>query len=159
MSKLPRSLAATAGLIATCALIAIGAGAVGAKSRGKPVHGVVYFAITHTANGKEYAAGNGTSSLFGTEAVTYVITVGRTPTGSIKVTANPVTTWGKLGTLTGTATSTLTVSGTTETFSNGKLSQTKGTGAWVGHSITATFSGSGNTTTGLLKITYRGTYK
>jgi hypothetical protein len=68
MTKLTRSSAAMVGLIAVGAVISISAATVGAKPAGRADSGVVYFAVTHTANGKQYAAGNSTDKLFGTGA-------------------------------------------------------------------------------------------
>jgi hypothetical protein len=159
MTKSTRSIVAIAGVVGVSALLASGAGAVGA-SAGKPDSGVIYFATTHSAHGITYAAGNATDSLFGTEAVTYAIRTAPTRTGSIQVTAKPVTTWTKTGTLSGTATSTLTVAANGKaTFTNGKVSETKGTGTLKGHTLTATFTGSGDTKTGTYQIKYKGNYK
>jgi len=160
LTRFTRSIVATAGVLSACAVLALGAGAVGAKATGTHDSGVIFFATTHNANGITYAAGNATDSLFGTEAVTYAIKTAPTTPGSVKVTAKPVTTWTKTGTLSGTATATLTVGANGKaTFTNGQVSQTKGTGTLKGHSLTATFTGSGNTTTGTYQITYKGTYK
>src|SRR5205085_713035 len=129
-------------------------------SHGVADKGVVFFNTTHNAGGKSFAAGNVTDKLFGAEAVTYVIKTRTLTPGTFKVTVKPVTMWGKTGTLTGTATATLTVIDTTHaTITNGKFSEANGTGGWTGHSLTAKFSGSGNPTTGQFKLTYKGTYK
>jgi hypothetical protein len=120
----------------------------------------VYFAVTHTANGKQYAAGNATDKLFGTGAVTYVIKAAPTPKGAVKITANPVTLFYSNGTLTGTATGTLTPgAGGTATITGGKLTAAHGTEAQSGHSVTATFHGAGSTTTATYKIIYTSTYR
>ena len=159
MTRFRRSIVAIAGVLGVGAMLASAAGAVG-TSASKPDKGVIYFATTHSAHGITYAAGNATDSLFGTEAVTYAIKTAPTRTGSVKITAKPVTTWTTTGTLSGTATATLTVAANGKaTFTNGKVSETKGTGTLKGHSLTATFTGSGDTKTGTYKITYTGTYK
>lgn len=154
-----RKFSAVLGLLAAVAVAAATTASVGATSAGRADSGTVYFAQTHTVHGIIFAAGNGTDKLFGTEAVTYSIKAQPTKPGSVKLTVNPVT-WGKTGTLSGTATATLTVAANgAATITKGKLSETRGTGGLTGHSITATFSGVGNSTTGIYKITYKGTYK
>jgi hypothetical protein len=159
VTKFTRSIVAIASVLGVGAVLASGAGAVGARA-GKPDKGVIYFAETHNANGITFAAGNATDSLFGTEAVTYAIKTAPTQTGTVQVTAKPVTTWTKTGTLSGTATATLTVDANGKaTFTNGKVSETKGTGTLKGHSLTATFTGSGDTKTATYQITYKGIYK
>jgi hypothetical protein len=160
MPRYTRLLAATGGVLATAAVIAVGAGAVGAKSSARKDSGVVFFSVTHSAGGKQFAAGNSSDKLFGTGAVTYVNKVAPTPTGTIKVTTKPVVLFYKDGTLTGTATSELTVGqGGSATITGGKITAARGTGAQAGHSFAGTFSGTGNATTNLYKITYKGTYK
>jgi hypothetical protein len=151
--------AAHAGVLAAGALAAVTAGAVGAKSSGVPDKGTVFFAVTHTAGGITYAAGNATDKLFGTEAVTYTIKFRPTTVGTVKVAAK-ATIWGKTGTLSGPATATLTVAKNgAATITNGKGTASHGTGGWTGHSVTIKFAGTGNANTGTYKITYKGTYK
>ena len=162
MGRRTRTISAIAGMIGACALVAITAATVGAKSKskGKADSGVVYFAITHSAGGKEFAAGNDSDKLFGTGAVTYVVKISSATSGTFKITIKPTTSYYSNGTLTGTATATLTLgAGGAATISNGKLTEAAGTGAQKGHSLTATFNGTGNATTGLYKVIYKGTYK
>jgi hypothetical protein len=161
MTKLTRFRAAVIAAVSACAVAGVATSAFGAAG-GVADKGVVFFATTHTAGGTTFAAGNATDKLFGAEAVTYSIKTAPTPTGTVKITVKHGTIWGKAGTLTGTATATLTVTNAStgaSTLTNGKLKATKGTGAWTGHSLTATFTGSGNVQTGQYKITYKGTYK
>lgn len=159
MSKSTRLLAVTGGLLSTTVVIALGAGAVGAKSAGRKDSGVIYFAITHNKGGKQYAAGNSIDKLFGDGAVTFVNKIS-TANGTIKITTKPVVTYYKDGTLSGVATSTVTPGQNgAVTISNGKIKETTATGAQKGHSLVGTFSGTGNTTTGLYTIHYKGTYR
>jgi hypothetical protein len=159
MSKSTRLLAVACGTLSATALIAIGAGAVGAKSAGRKDSGLVYFAITHSTGGKNFAAGNATDKLFGTEAITFVNKI-TNASGTIKITTKPVTTFYKDGTLSGVATSDLTTGQNGAlTITNGKIKETTGTGARKGHSFIGTFSGTGNSNTGLYKITYKGIYR
>lgn len=161
MSRFRRSAAVLFAVAATSAALAAAAAAVGATSAaGRRDTGVVYFAVTHTANGKQYAAGDSKDSLFGSGAVTYVIKAAPTPKGAVKITAKPVTVFYANGTMTGTATGTLTPGPNgTATITGGKLKASHGTGGQAGHSVSATFQGAGSFTLGAYKITYTGTYK
>jgi hypothetical protein len=160
MGRVRSRYAGATALAGACALAAIAAGEGIAATSGVRDSGTVYFSTTHVAHGIQFAAGNATDKLFGKEAVTYQIKTQPAKPGSVKITANPVTTWGKTGTLSGTATAILTVAKDgSATVTKGKLSETHGTGGWTGHSLTATFSGVGNVNTGAYKITFKGTYK
>jgi hypothetical protein len=161
MSKVKRLRVAAVGSLSALAIAALATTAFGA-GKGVADKGVGHIATTYTAGGITYAAGTAKDKLFGTEAITYSIKTQPTPTGPVKLTVKPVTTWGKTGTLSGTATATLTVTNATTgdaTITNGKVKETKGTGGWTGHTFTATFSGSGNVKTGAYTLTYKGTYK
>jgi hypothetical protein len=160
MAKSTRLVTVGAGLLAASALIAIGAGSVGAKSSGRADSGTVFFAVTHTVGSRQFAAGNSSDKLFGPGAVTYVNIARATPTGTVNVTTRPVVLFYKDGTLTGSATSKLTVGPNgAATITDGKLKAANGTGGEKGHSFVAAFSGTGSLTTSTYKITYRGTYK
>jgi hypothetical protein len=160
MGKSTRLLAITGGALAATAVIAAGAASVGAKSGGRKDSGIVFFAVTHSAHGKQFAAGNSSDKLFGTGAVTYVNTIRPTTTGTIKVTTKPVVLFYKDGTLTGAATSDLTVGQNgAATITNGKINAAHGTGAQKGHTFVGTFTGTGNATANLFTIKYKGTYK
>jgi len=161
MTRVTRLSAAIAALT-VCGVLAIGAASVGAKttSKGRRDSGVVHFALTYTAGGKDYSAGNSQDKLFGTGAVTYVIKILPTTTSALEITAKPVTLYFKNGTLTGTATALLTPGANgAATISGGKLTASHGTAGQAGHSVTLTFQGSGSTTTGSYTITYTGFYK
>jgi hypothetical protein len=149
-------------LVAALALAAFGAGVVGAKPKpsGKPDSGVLYSAITHTVGKTEYIAGNATDKLFGSGAATYNATVGTgSKPGTLSVTAKVIVFY-KNGSLSGTATATITTNTDgTVTFSKGKINLTKGGGAEKGHSLAATFTGSGKAILGPFVFNYKGTYK
>jgi hypothetical protein len=155
MSRTSRTLGAIAGLIAAFALFTVTAGAT---SSGRSEHSTIYTAITHTAGGYEYAAGNDTNSLFGTEAVTYKIKAGASKSG-ITLTIPSIVIYTSTGELSGTGTAKLAVKGTTETVSDGKFDLTKGTGALKGHTDVGTFKGVGSTKTSQYVFTEVGTYK
>ena len=160
MGRVRSRYAGAIGLLGGCALAAVAAGEGVAATSGVPDSGTVYFSPTHVAHGIQFAAGNATDKLFGTEAVTFQIKFQSTKPGTVKITANPATMWGKTGSLSGTATALLTVAKNgSATVTKGELSETHGTGGWTGHSLTAKFSGVGNVNTGAYKITYKGTYK
>jgi hypothetical protein len=143
------------GVIAASALFAMTAGAA---TSGKSESGTIYTAITHTAGGYEYAAGNSTSNLFGTDAVTYKIKAGASKNG-ITLAIPSIVTYTSTGELSGHGTAKLEISGTTETVTDGKFELTTGTGALKGHSESGTFKGVGNTKTGQYVFTQKGTYK
>jgi hypothetical protein len=162
MSRFPhRFLLVSLGLLA--ALVLAVSGAAGAASKGKAEHGTVHFALTHMVGKTDVAAGDTTDSLFGAGAVVYRLHILTTTTGKVTINVPQVTAFYSTGSGTGTATATLTITGKPKagdaTVSGGVLHLTKGTGAHKGHSFVGTFSGTGNVTSGLYTITYKGTYK
>jgi hypothetical protein len=164
MFKQTRALSAIVGLICAVALLTVGAtaatGKAKPKKKGKADSGTSYVAITHTTGGFDYAAGNTTDKLFGATAVTYKLKAAPATPGTVAVTAKPVVLYTSTGTLVGTGSATLTVdSKGNATVTNGKLSLTRGTGALKGHSLVATFTGTGSAVTGLYTFHYKGTYK
>jgi hypothetical protein len=165
MNRLTRSLAVGAGLIAATATIAITAGGAGARGGGVAAGtgpqsdtATVYAAVTHSAGGFEYAAGNDNDKLFGTAAAVYKIKTGAATKTGIKLLVPYVGLYTSTGELSGTGTAVLSISGTTETVSKGTLNLTKGTGGQKGHTFTGTFTGTGNTKTGLYVFHVKGTY-
>jgi hypothetical protein len=156
-----RSTSLVAGLLATCALIAVGAGAVGAKtsSKGKGDSGVAYVSITRTVKGIEYAAGTNSDKVLGSGAVTYDIALLPGPSGTFKVTSKKVVLYTPTGSLTGTATATVLIGPKTEKITNGKLNLTKGAGSQKGHSYVGTFTGSADLVANQLVFNTKGTYK
>lgn len=158
MTRRTRSVTAAAGLLAASALIAVTAATVGATSSGKADSGTAYFSITHSVGATQFAAGNSIDKVLGTGAVTYRIKIGST-NGKISIMVPSVTIYTATGSLSGTATATLVTGAKTQTISNGKLNLTKGTGSQKGHSLRATFSGTGNLTANQIVIHDKGTYK
>ena len=67
--------------------------------------------------------------------------------------------YSKTGSLKGTLSATVTLSGTTETFSNGKINLPRGAGSQKGHSLAATFTGTGSASSNQFTLHYKGTYK
>jgi hypothetical protein len=140
----------------------MGATALAATGKkGKADSGTSYVAVTHASGGFNYSAGNNTDMVLGAGAVTYKLKAMPIGTGTmLKLTANPVVLYTRTGSLTGTGSATLVITGpTTATVKDGKLVLKKGAGAQKGHSLVATFSGSGNPSTGQYTFHYKGTYK
>jgi hypothetical protein len=159
MTSLKRSLTAFAGLLAACATIAIGAGVVGAKTKGRADSGTTYAAITHTVGNVQVAAGNVTDKVLGKGAVTFALTIGTgSKPGTIGV-SGKVTDYSSTGSLSGTDTADVTTSTSGITFTNGKLRLTKGTGGQKGHSFIGTFTGTAKAATGPFVFHEKGTYK
>jgi hypothetical protein len=159
MIRRTRSLAATVGALGAIALLSLVGTAIGAASKGKTDSGTSYVAITHSAGGFEYTAGNNTDKILGVGAITYKLKLAPTTAGVYKVTANPVVAYSSTGSLTGTGSATLTVAKSgAATITGGKLNLTKGTGSQKGHSLVATFKGN-STSASTYKFTYKGTYK
>jgi hypothetical protein len=160
MIRRTRSLAATVGALGAVALLSIVGPAIGAAKKGKADSGTSYVAITHTAGGFEYTAGNNTDKVLGVGAITYKLKLGLSKPGVYKVTAKPVVAYTTTGALSGTGSATLTVAkDNTAKITGGKLNLTSGSGSQKGHSLVATFTGSGSVTAMTYKFTYKGTYK
>jgi hypothetical protein len=159
MTKLTRSLVAAVAASAVWVLVAIGGGAVGAASTGRPDRGVLYVAITHTVGSTNYLAGNASDKLFGSGAATYKAQLHGVTPGTFKVTG-PITVFVKNGSLAGKTSATAIVnSNGTVTFTTGKLNLPKGAGGQNGHSFVGTFTGTGKAATGPYVFHYKGTYK
>ena len=155
-----RATAGVASLLAASSLVAVTASSVGAVGSGKADGGTVYAALTHTVGTTTFASGNSTDKLFGKGAVTYALHVVPNTAGTLNLNVPSVTYYYSNGSLSGTASATLTIgAGGAATVSKGKLSLTKGAGARKGHSFKGTFSGTGSVNTGLYKFTYAGKYR
>jgi hypothetical protein len=159
MSRSIRWLTAVA--VGAAALVVFSAGVVGAKPSGKHDSGTAYAAITHTVGTTtEYIAGNSTDKLFGSGAVTYKAKVGvGSKAGTYPVSAK-VTSFFKNGSLSGTASGTLTANPDgSVTLSGGKITLRNGAGGQKGHTLVATFTASGKGILGPFVFHYKGTYK
>ncbi|HEY6396507.1 MAG TPA: hypothetical protein VIX82_03530 [Solirubrobacteraceae bacterium] len=164
MSKPTRWLAGV--VVAAMALVAFSAGVVGAKPKpgGKKDSGVIFAAITRTANGLDYIAGTVSDKVLGAGAVTFPTKVISSPGGKITLTVKPVTSFYKDGSLSGTSAATLTLTATGLSIS-GNISETKGSGAKKGHSFVGTFTGVSlakaptSPLAGPFMFNYKGTYK
>jgi hypothetical protein len=158
MSRSIRWLTAVA--VGAAALVVFSAGVVGAKPSGKHDSGTAYAAITHTVGTTEYIAGNSTDKLFGSGAVTYKAKVGvGSKPGTYPVTAKVISFF-KNGSLSGSATGTLTANPDgSVTLSGGKITLKNGAGSQKGHTLVATFTASGKGILGPFVFSYKGTYK
>jgi hypothetical protein len=161
MTKLTRWLVPAA---VACALIAVGAATVGAKSKGKSTNGTIYIGSNPRSGvGLLYVAGDVVDKVLGEGAITFTIRPIPNTSGTITAKALKVTLWTTDGSLTGTGSALLTITNMPKTgdstVSNGTVSLTKGTGAQKGHSFKATFTGSGNLTGAFYTFNYKGTYK
>jgi hypothetical protein len=156
------SLKPIAGVVAAVALLALGTSALAAAAKtGKADSSKLYLAITHTAGGFDYTAGDGTDKILGPVVVTYKLKPVATPAGTLKVTVPSARLWASNGTLSGTASADLTVidaKGDAK-LTNGKFSLGKGTGGQSGHIEIGTFAGTGNLNTGQYTLVTKGTYK
>jgi hypothetical protein len=160
MTRFTRSLTVAGGLLAACAIIGVGAGAVGAKSKGRADSGTAYVANTPKPGGLIFAAGFDQDKILGSTAILYQIKAEPNTPGTVKVVAKHVTLYTGKGSLTGTASATLTTPKTGPSIvSGGKLNLTKGFGDQKGHSLNATFTGSGSLTGVTFTFKYKGTYK
>lgn len=130
------------------------------SASGRADGGTAYVAVTHTAGGFEYAAGDGRDKLLGAGAVTYKIKIlTTTKAGTYKVSAKPVTLYTATGSLTGSTMGLLTIGAKDAATVKGTLKLTKGTGALAGHSWIGTVKGSGNVGTGIYVFKTKGVYR
>jgi hypothetical protein len=115
-----------------------------------------YASITHTAGGIEFAAGNYADKVFKSGAITYALKLLPNKDGTITVKVPTVVLYTGTGSLSGTATATVTIANSKETITNGKLNLTKGTGALKGDSFKGTFTGTGDLTANTLVFHTKG---
>ncbi len=156
-----KRFAALMGVVAVCALIAVGAGAVGAgaTATGKGDTGVAYVSIVHQVGKTLYVAGYDFDKLFGQTGVTFVATVGSGKPGTFKVAGRKVTLYTPSGSLVGTGSATEVVTANSVTLTGGKLALTHGTSGQAGHSFTGTFTGTYDSKTLVYTYHVKGTYK
>lgn len=140
------------GLIALSLAAGLASSAVGAAgSSGRKTSGTAWVGQDpKPSSSLIYDAGFIADRLLGRAAVTFTSKALAGPTtGSITVKSTTVTLWTPRGSLTGTGSAVLTLTNSPKpgdtTVSDGKLNLTRGTGALAGHSLHATFTGTGNT--------------
>jgi hypothetical protein len=132
-----------------------------ARPRPKADHGTAAVATTPlTAGATQYVAGFDADAILGHGAITYVITaIPTSAKGTFSLVAHNVIFYTGTGELSGTATATLTATaGGHATITGGKLTLTRGRGSLAGHSLRASFSGTGLLGGGYT-FSYHGTYR
>jgi hypothetical protein len=144
--------------LAGTALIA--APAIATKVGGGPApqrdSGTSYASITHTRHGLEYAAGNNYDKVLGEGAITYQLKLIPNSNGTIHVKVPKVVLFTTTGSLTGTASATVTINGSNEQITNGKLDLKKGNGTLKGKQFSGTFTGTGDLAKNLITFNYKG---
>ena len=158
-----RLLAAiAAGLIATLAIATAAAfGALPSRmvGSGNPIHpdsGTVHAATTHSSGKTEYVVGNVSDKVLGTAVITYAIKATARANGTYHLNGTTVTAYTGTGSLTGTASATLTIGTGTSKITNGTIKLTKGFGSLKNDTLTATFTGTDNVAANQLTLTYKG---
>ncbi|MGH2869516.1 MAG: hypothetical protein ACRDNK_18375, partial [Solirubrobacteraceae bacterium] len=137
MNKSSRLAAAMATTLAATALVASAAGAtkVGAGAPQKD-SGTTYASITHTRGNLQIAAGNNYDKVLGEGTISYQLKLLPAGNGTVKVRVPKVVLFTTTGSLTGTASATVTANANSQTITNGKLNLTKGTGGLKGRQFT-----------------------
>lgn len=155
-----RSTVRILAVLGSLTLVAYGAASVAARpGAGRSDHGTAYASINRVAGGNQYGSGTNTDAVLGSSGITFTATLTSAGGGKLTLNIKKIVLYAKTGSLTGTGSATVTVSGTTETFSGGKLKLTKGAGSQKGHSLTGTFTGSGSASSNEFTLKYKGTYK
>jgi hypothetical protein len=132
------------------AVVGLGAAssAIGAAGGGRPTRGTVYVAQAPKPGSLVYDSGFIDDKVLGPGAVTFVTKALGSPSGAITIKSKPVTLYTPSGSLSGTGSGVLTITNKPDpgdaTVTNGKLVLNHGTGRLAGHSLRATFSGTGN---------------
>ena len=153
-------IAGAISMLAAAGLIAFGAAAVGAKtSATKQDSGTAYASVNRTVGSTQYVGGNITDKVLGSGGITAPVTLTHVSGTKFKLSSGHAVLFTRTGSLAGTLSATVTVTGSAESFSNGKLSLTNGAGSQKGHSLVGTFTGSGSTTSNQFTINYKGGYK
>jgi hypothetical protein len=165
MLHIRRRAGTVAALAIMVAVTSATAGAIAASGGGgRQTSGTAYLAATpRTTKGLVYYAGFNSDKVLGRGAATYTIKPTTATSGTITATAKKVTLWTNTGTLSGTGTAMFHITNQPQTgddtVTGGKIKLTQGTGGQVGHSLVATFTGTGNIVTGEYVFHYKGTYK
>jgi hypothetical protein len=158
--RLTRLTVGASAAMAVTAASVLAAGTVGAKSVGRPDSGTAYVANTPKKGNYVYAAGYNQDKILGNGSILYVIKATPSTPGTISVKTKSVALYTGTGSLSGTATATLTQAANgSSTISAGKLTLNKGAGSLKGHSLVATFTGTGSITSLAFVFKYKGTYK
>ena len=143
------SARAAFGLGVAIAGLGFAGSAIGAAGGGTPTSGITYVAqAPKPSNSLVYDAGFVYDKVLGQGVVTFVTKALASPSGAITINSKPVTVYTANGSLSGTASALLTITNKPApgdaTVTDGKLLLNHGTGRLAGHSLRATFSGTGN---------------
>jgi hypothetical protein len=156
------------GLGMAIAALGFAGSAIGAAGRGRPTSGIVYVAqAPKPSNSLVYDAGFGKDKVLGSDVVTFVTKALASPSGAITIKSKPVTVYTANGSLSGTGSGVLKITNSPKpgdaTVTDGKLLLNHGTGRLKGHSLRATFSGTGNigsaTSPDYYAFRYKGVYR
>lgn len=123
--------------------VAVVVGVFSATASAKSTSGVVYASANHTEGNDVYVSGDLKDKLLGRGAIVYIIQASAGPEpASVLLKADKITLYTTKGSLTGTGQATLTSNPDgTATISDGTFKLTKGTGAYKGHTLKGTFTG------------------
>jgi hypothetical protein len=142
------------------AVLAFGLSGIAAAKPAQSTSGVIYASANHVEGTDLYVSGDFKDKLLGRGAIVYIVQAESGPTpGSVLVTADKITIYTTKGSLTGTgqATQTYNTDGSA-TISDGTFKLTKGTGAYKGHKLKGTFTGTYGTDF-IFTFNYTGKYK
>lgn len=145
--------------VSLIAVLTFGVSGIAAAKPAQSTSGVIYASANHTEGTDLYVSGDLKDTLLGRGAIVYVVQAETGPTpGSVLVKADKITIFTTKGSLTGTgqATQTFNPDGTS-TISDGTYKLTKGTGAYKGHTLKGSFTGT--FTEGVYTFNYTGKYK
>lgn len=136
------------GLGATIVGLGFAGSAIAASGGGTPTSGIAYVAQAPKPSMLVYDAGFVHDKVLGAGVVTFVTKALVSHTGAITIKSKPVTIYTPNGSLSGTGSGVLTITNKPNpgdaTVTDGKLLLNHGTGRLAGHSLRATFSGTGN---------------
>jgi hypothetical protein len=153
----------TVGLGAAIAVVGFAGSAIGAAGGARQTSGIVYVGQAPKPSSLVYNAGFGHDKVLGQTVVTFVTKPLPRPNGTVLVNSKPVTIYTPNGSLSGTGSGVLTITNKPHpgdsSVTNGKLLLNHGTGALAGHSLRATFTGTGNIGGALVPDHYTFRYK
>ena len=143
--------------------VVVGVSATATAKPAKPAKstsGVIYASGNHVEGTDLYVSGDFKDKLLGRGAIVYIVQASSGPEpGSVLVKAEKITIYTTKGSLTGTGQATLTYNPDgTATVSDGTFKLTKGTGAYKGHTLKGTFTGTQGTDF-IFIFNYTGKYK
>jgi hypothetical protein len=156
-----RITAAVTALCAAATLIGLAAAGVAARPTraGRSDSGTAYVSTNRTVGKTSWGSGVNSDKRLGSGAITFKYTLTPQAGGSLQLNGKRSVMYTRTGSIAGTITALITVKGTAETITDGKIRLTHGAGSLKGHSLVGTFSGSGSATANQFTIHYKGTFK